>query len=212
MVDLLKISIDAQIIKYHKNNTKKPGVYQFLDKSEEIIYIGKAKNLRNRVKSYFQEETKLTPKTRVMIKNSVDIHYIEVDSDLEAILLETNLIKEHKPKYNILMKDDKNFIYLKITSKEAEPKIYLTRRLENDNATYIGPKTSGYDIKKYMKIIEGLLPYENCQINIENLKNDKIKKSLKNKSICQIKNLDSNHSPCISDLKKEDYHELIKKL
>jgi excinuclease ABC subunit C len=195
-----------------KTIPKKPGVYQFLDKSEEIIYIGKAKNLRNRVKSYFQEETKLTPKTRVMIKNSVDIHYIEVDSDLEAILLETNLIKEHKPKYNILMKDDKNFIYLKITSKEAEPKIYLTRRLENDNATYIGPKTSGYDIKKYMKIIEGLLPYENCQINIENLKNDKIKKSLKNKSICQIKNLDSNHSPCISDLKKEDYHELIKKI
>lgn len=201
-----------KLAKLIKTIPKKPGVYQFLNKNGEIIYIGKAKNLKNRVNSYFQNEDKLTSKTKVMIKNAQDIHYIEVDSDLEAILLETNLIKEHKPKYNILMKDDKNFIYLKITDKEKTPKIYLTRRIEKDKASYIGPKTSGYEIKNFIKIIESLLPYENCQINVENLKNDKISNKLKEKSICQIKNLDTKHSPCISDLNEEEYHSLIKKI
>ena len=91
-----------------KNIEKKPGVYQFFNKKGEIIYVGKAKVLRNRVRSYFAKSTKHSPKNQVMVKQIVDIKTIVVDTELEALMLETNLIKEIRPKYNILMKDDKN--------------------------------------------------------------------------------------------------------
>ena len=134
-----------------KTIPKKPGVYQYFNQKGEIIYVGKAKNLQNRIKSYFQKNSDHSPKTKILVKNITDIKYIIVNSELEAILLETNLIKEHLPKYNVLMKDDKNFIYLKITTQDEYPKIYLTRRIENDKATYLGPKTSTYDIKTMLK-------------------------------------------------------------
>ena len=105
------------------NLPKEPGVYKFKDDSNKIIYVGKAKNLKNRVSSYFQSSRDQTSKTKKLVEQIADIEYITVGSDLEAIMLETNLIKELHPKYNVLMKDDKNYVYIKITVQEDAPGI-----------------------------------------------------------------------------------------
>lgn len=187
----------------------KPGIYKYLDSDGKIIYIGKAKDLKKRVKSYFVQNKQTTPKLKVLVSKITDIEYIVVNSDLEAIMLETNLIKEIKPKYNVLMKDDKNFVYLKITTNQDFPKIYLTRKILKDKATYFGPKTSGYDLKNTIKLISNLLPYPKCQINIEWLKTFDIKKSQEVKPVCVFKQIDPDHKPCIADLPKDQYNQMI---
>ncbi len=187
----------------------KPGIYKYLDVEGTVIYVGKAKDLKKRVKSYFLENKDHGPKIRVLVSKIDDIEFIEVDSELEAIMLETNLIKELKPKYNVLMKDDKNFIYIKITTNEEFPRIYLTRKILKDKATYFGPKTSGFDVKNSIKLISSLLPYPKCQINVELAKDGFITKNQKLKSPCIFKQIDPNHTPCISDLNPQEYREII---
>lgn len=123
-----------------KKIPKDSGCYLFTDKDKKIIYVGKAKNLRSRVSSYFQK-TKKSPKTASLVKKIRAIETRTVNSEMEALILENNLIKEHLPKYNILLRDDKNFLYLRIT-KENLPKMEITRRLVRDGSTYIGPRTS----------------------------------------------------------------------
>ena len=193
-----------------KNLPDSPGVYRFIDKNGEIIYIGKAKNLKKRVKSYFNPKIKQSRKNQVMIKKIVDVKYSVVSSDLESYLLETNLIKEHKPKYNILMKDDKNFAYLRITSKEHHPKLYLERKITDKNSTYIGPKTTTQSFKRAFEILNKIFFKYDCQIGYETIKQGKISKNQSEKPICLIKQLDKNHNPCICDLEKEDYQKIIK--
>ncbi len=126
-----------------KNLLKKlpasPGVYKMKDKDGNIIYVGKAKSLKNRVRSYFQKSKDLPTRTKVLVDHIEDLEWIEVGSDLEALFLETNLIKEYRPKYNVLMKDDKNFVYLKITKNEDYPRVEIVRKVEKDGAKYIGP-------------------------------------------------------------------------
>jgi len=193
-----------------KKLPNKPGVYKYLDSENNVIYVGKAKDLKKRVSSYFLKNKQITAKLKVLISKIADIQYIQVNSDLEAIMLETNLIKEIKPKYNVLMKDDKNFVYLKITTNEKFPKIYLTRKILKDKATYFGPKTSGYDIKNTIKLISNILPYPKCQINIEWLKTFTVKSSQKQKPACIFKQIDPDHKPCISDLPEAEYNQVIK--
>jgi excinuclease ABC subunit C len=194
-----------------KNIPKKPGIYKFIDKKGEVIYVGKAKNLKSRVSSYFQNSKDKTPKTIVMVKNAVDLEYMIVDSELEAIMLETNMIKEIRPKYNILMKDGKNFSYIKITVQDKYPMIYVTRKMVNDGSIYFGPKTSNYDIKKSLNIANSLLPYSKCKLNIVNLKTGRVKKLSKNhrQYPCEIYQLDKGHQPCICTMDKDEYKEVI---
>ena len=116
-----------------------PGVYQYLNKKGEIIYVGKAKNLRKRVNSYFTKNH-TSNKTAVLLKNIADILYAIVDSEEEALLLENNLIKQHQPRYNILLKDDKSFPYICIKN-EAFPRVFKTRSLIKDGSEYFGPFT-----------------------------------------------------------------------
>jgi excinuclease ABC subunit C len=187
----------------------KPGVYKYLDQEGEVIYAGKAKDLKKRVKSYFQNNKEHGPKTKVLVSKIEDIEYIVVDSELEAIMLETNIIKELKPKYNVLMKDDKNFVYIKITTNEKFPKIYLTRKIQKDKATYFGPKTSGYDIKNTVKLISSILAYPKCQMNVEWQKLDSISSNSRKKPLCVFKQIDPDHKPCISDLDENEYNEII---
>jgi len=191
----------------------KPGVYQFIEKGE-IIYIGKAKNLKKRVKNYFQNAKKLSIKTRKMVEHADDLEYIITDSDLEAIMLETNLIKEKKPKYNILMKDDKNFVYIKITIQEDYPRIYLCRKMVKDGSIYFGPKTSSFNVKKTLKLINSLFPYRHCKLNIETLRDGKLKKQSQNNKTypCIFYQMDKGHSPCISLLPSPEYKKLINKI
>ncbi len=119
-----------------------PGVYIMHDEKDEIIYVGKAISLKNRVRQYFQASRKRTQKIEKMVSLVNRFEYIVTDSELEALILECNLIKEHKPKYNTMLKDDKAYPYIKVTVNEAYPRILFARNMKKDNAKYFGPFTS----------------------------------------------------------------------
>src|SRR3954470_24588809 len=115
-----------------------PGIYLHKNAAGKIIYVGKAKNLRNRVRQYFQSSRNMEPKTRQMVKLISDFEFIVVDNEVEALVLESNLIKKHKPRFNVLLKDDKQYPHLKLTN-EPFPKVVITRRIERDGSSYYGP-------------------------------------------------------------------------
>ena len=114
------------------NIPKRPGVYKMYNKAGDIIYVGKAKNLFNRVRQYFQSPERLAPKTRAQVKHIERIETIVVDTETEALILECNLIKEHRPRYNIMLKDDKSYPYIKVTTGNDYPKILMTRNHKRD--------------------------------------------------------------------------------
>ncbi len=138
-----------------------PGVYQYFDKQGSVIYVGKAKNLKNRVLSYFRSESNLSAKTRVLVRKIADIKLVVVASETEALLLECNLIKQFKPKYNILLKDDKSYPWICI-SNEAFPRVFTTRRRTKDGSLYFGPYPNGRQLKEITDLIRKLFRYRTC--------------------------------------------------
>lgn len=142
-----------------------PGVYIYYDSGENIIYVGKAKDLHKRVSQYFSCEDKLSLKTRLLVSKIANIKYLVVNSESDALLLENNLIKQYKPKYNILLKDSKTYPWICISS-EPFPKVFLTRRLEKNKNLYFGPYGSMMHAKKLMKMIEELYPLRTCSLKI----------------------------------------------
>ena len=128
------------------------GVYQFKNKEDKIIYIGKAKNLRNRVRSYYQNKKHQSSKTIAMMKNVHNLDWIVVDNEVEALLTEASLIKEYIPRYNVLMKDDKSYPYIQITN-EPFPQVLLTRRIKKDDSKYYGPITESYRLRSILKVL-----------------------------------------------------------
>ena len=158
-----------------KKLPKKPGVYIMHDKDDVIIYVGKAVILYNRVRSYFRESTKKTPKIQQMVKKIAWFEYVVTDSELEALVLENNLIKENQPKYNTMLKDDKTYPYIKVTVNEAFPRIFLTRKVLKDGAKYFGPFTSSDSVRDTIELLRKLYKIRNCKfsINDENIMPDK---------------------------------------
>lgn len=140
-----------------------PGVYRFLNVRSEVIYVGKAKDLKKRVSSYFRNEKNRALRLLKLVEHTADVQYTVVDSELEALILETNLIKSLRPKYNILMKDDKNYVYLKITVEETYPRILIVRKVDNDGARYFGPRTSAAELRRVLDALKKLFPYRHCQ-------------------------------------------------
>lgn len=145
----------------------KPGIYIMKDIKEEIIYIGKAISLRKRVRQYFQSGKNNLPKVNAMIRNIADFEYIIVDNEVEALILEANYIKTHKPKYNILLRDDKQYPYIKVTLNEKYPRVLKTRQVLRDNAKYFGPYPSTYAVNDVIDIIRNLYPLRTCNRNLE---------------------------------------------
>lgn len=195
-----------------KNAPNTPGVYKMLSKEAKIIYVGKAINLRSRLQSYFRASAKLGPRKEKLVEKVTDIKYIEVDSELEALVLETNLIKEHLPKYNVLMKDDKNYVYIRVTVNEQYPRISLTRHRNKDGALYIGPKTGGFQAKSRLKILKRLFPYRHCRLNIEDDLSERNGVRVTNKVIkypCLDYHIKRCDGPCIGDISKEEYRKNI---
>ncbi|MFZ5640896.1 MAG: excinuclease ABC subunit UvrC [Bacillota bacterium] len=141
----------------------KPGIYLMKNASGEIIYVGKAVSLKNRVRSYFQAGQKLSPKVLGMVKHIDDLDYILTDSEVEALILENNLIKKHRPKYNIRLKDDKTYPYLKVTVDEDFPRIFMTRRVLRDGAKYYGPYTDIGAVKETLHILRKIFPLRTCK-------------------------------------------------
>ena len=140
-----------------------PGVYLMKDEANKIIYVGKAISLKNRVRQYFQSSKSHSAKVRAMVSNIRDFDIIMTDSELEALILECNLIKKHMPKYNILLKDDKQYPYIKITMEEDFPRVVLTRRIEKDKNIYYGPYASSKLVRDTIDVIKKLFPVRTCK-------------------------------------------------
>lgn len=184
-----------------KNLPDHPGVYIMKDGEGEIIYIGKAVSLKNRVRQYFQNSRNHHPKVRAMVSHIVEFEYILTDSELEALILECNLIKKHKPRYNILLKDDKHYPYIKVTINEEYPRVMVTRKVLKDGAKYFGPYTDVTAVRETTQLIKKLYPIRTCNINVgfgreacRPCLNYHIKRCL---------------APCLGNVDKEMYMEMI---
>ncbi len=193
-----------------KNLPKKPGVYQYFNADGVIIYVGKAKNLKNRVSSYFNkqhESRKLSGgKTAMLVKQIADIKTLVVASELEALLLENNLIKKYQPKYNILLKDDKTYPWICIKN-ERFPRVFSTRNVVKDGSTYFGPYASVRMMNTILELIRSLYPLRNCNYNLsqENIDNDKFK-------VCLEYHIGNCKAPCVNKQEEEEYNQTIEEI
>ena len=142
-----------------------PGVYLYKDAGGRVIYVGKAKSLRLRVRSYFSEDKLSDVKTGTLIAEACDIDYILVDNEKEALALENNLIKQYKPRYNILLRDDKTYPYIKLTA-ERYPRVYVTRRLKKDGSTYFGPYFPGNLAHRLVHFIHRHFKVPSCKVDL----------------------------------------------
>ena len=142
-----------------------PGVYLYKDAHDTVIYVGKAKNLRSRVRSYFNEERLADAKTGTLIGEARKIDYIHVDNEKEALALENNLIKQWKPRYNILLRDDKTYPYIKVTA-ERYPRVYVTRRLRKDGSSYYGPYFPGNLAHRLVHFIHRHFKVPSCKVDL----------------------------------------------
>ena len=179
-----------------------PGVYQFKDKSGKIIYIGKAKNLRSRVRSYFQSSLD-SPKTLALVNKVFDFQLIITDSEVEALVLENNLIKEYKPRYNVNLKDDKSFPYIRVTN-EPYPQIYSTREIINDGSKYFGPFTDVKNMKTSLRMINQIFKIRSCKylINADSIENKKVK-------LCLDYHIKKCDGPCEGLISETDYQKMV---
>ena len=145
-----------------KKLPQKPGVYLMHDAQDNIIYVGKAIRLRSRVQSYFREKINRGPQIEKMVTQIARFEYIVTDSELEALVLENNLIKEHNPKYNTLLKDDKTYPYIKVTVGEAYPRVQFSRLMKKDKSKYFGPFTSAAAVKDTIELLNKLFKLRTC--------------------------------------------------
>ena len=181
----------------------KPGVYQFLDRTGTIIYVGKAKSLRKRVSSYFIQNKDHAPKVRVMVRQIVEIRHIVVDSEADALLLENSLIKELQPRYNILLKDDKTYPWI-VVRRENFPRIQSTRQLQRDGSLYFGPYSSVAMQHSILEFIREVIPLRSCSLNLapEAIARGRY-------SVCLQYHLGNCKGPCVGAQSAEEYQQLL---
>ena len=184
----------------------KPGVYQFKNKDDEIIYIGKAKNLRSRVRSYFQKNKYQTPKNQSMIKRIENVEWIVVRSNVEALLTEANMIKEVQPKYNIDLKDDKSFPFIRI-SDEPYPQVLLTRKIEKDGSKYFGPYTDVKNLRYSLKALHKIFPVRSCSYYMDD---DSV--AAKKVKVCLDYHIKKCEGPCEGFVNRDHYNAMIERV
>ncbi|MBQ7066814.1 MAG: excinuclease ABC subunit UvrC [Lachnospiraceae bacterium] len=180
-----------------------PGVYIMHDNKDAIIYVGKAINLRNRVRSYFRESTNKTVKIQKMVSLISYFEYIVTDSELEALVLENNLIKEHRPKYNTMLKDDKTYPYIKVTMGEEFPRILFSRYMKKDKSKYYGPYTSAASVKDTIDLMNKLYHLRTCSRNLP--------RDVGKDRACLNYHMHQCDAPCIGAISKEQYREQVQK-
>ena len=185
-----------------KNLPTSPGVYLFKNSKDKIIYIGKAKNLRNRVRTYFQSSSGHSHRILLMVKQVVDLELMLTDTEMEALILEANLIHEHKPRYNVALKDDKHFPYVKVTTQEPFPRILIVRQVEKDEATYFGPYTNSRGMRKTVSFLTHLFKIRTCNYIIPPTKGKKLQ-------VCLDYHIKRCGAPCENLQSREDYKEGI---
>lgn len=180
-----------------------PGVYIMHDKRDAIIYVGKAVNLRNRVRSYFRESTTKSVKIQKMVSLIAYFEYIITDSELEALVLENNLIKEHRPKYNTMLKDDKTYPYIKVTVGEEFPRILFSRYMKKDKSKYYGPYTSAGSVKDTIDLMNKLYHIRTCNKNLP--------RDIGKDRACLNYHMHQCDAPCIGGISKEEYGKQVQK-
>lgn len=187
---------------YHlKNLPSKPGVYLMKNSLGEVIYVGKAKILKNRVKSYFQNSKNHSEKVRVMVKHIAEFEYIVTDSEMEALILECNLIKKYSPRYNILLKDDKFYPFIKITVNDDFPRVFVTRNYSKDGSKYFGPYTNGTAVYETINLINKIFPLRTCKLLI--------KEGGETVRPCLNYHIKKCFGPCGGYISKEEYGKMI---
>jgi len=184
------------------NLPAKPGVYQFFNDKKKVIYVGKANNLRSRVKSYFHSKNP-NAKTEALVSKISDFELVVTDSEVEALVLENNLIKELKPRYNVNLKDDKSFPFIKVTN-EPYPRIFSTRRVMRDGSKYFGPYTSVKNMKAALRMINQIFKIRSCKFDIND---DSIAK--KKFKICLDYHIKKCDGPCEGLISEKDYNEMV---
>ncbi|MGL5258668.1 MAG: excinuclease ABC subunit UvrC [Lachnospiraceae bacterium] len=187
-----------------KKLPNKPGVYLMKDKNNQIIYVGKAINLKNRVRSYFRESTTKSIKIENMVPLILEFEYIVTDSELEALVLENNLIKEYNPKYNTLLKDDKTYPFIKVTDGEEFPRVLFSREMKKDKSRYYGPFSSSGAVKDTIELIHKLFFVRTCNKNLP--------KDIGKSRPCLNYHIKQCFAPCQGNISKEDYKLQIEKV
>ena len=178
---------------------ERPGVYLFRDEDGTVLYVGKAKNLRARTRSYFQSSRGLAAKTIRLVQDAKRLEFIVARSEVEALLLEQNLIKEHRPKYNVLLKDDKHYPYLKVT-QEPFPRLLVVRRVQPDGARYFGPFPSSGRMQETLRIMRRVFPMRTCS-------DQKLKAATRP---CLLYHIGRCRAPCVGHVSQNDYGDLVR--
>lgn len=180
----------------------KPGVYIMKNALGEVIYVGKAKVLKNRVRQYFQSSRNHSEKVRAMVKNIAEFEYIVTDSEMEALILECNLIKKHRPRYNILLKDDKSYPFIKVTTTEDFPRVFVTRHVIKDGAKYFGPYTDVSAVYETLELIKKIFPIRTCKRVIKEDDKESVRPCLNyHIGLCK--------GPCAKIISREEYKSII---
>src|SRR6056297_3990275 len=177
-----------------------PGVYMMKDDMDNIIYVGKAKNLKKRVRQYFHSSGH-SLKISKMITKIKSFEYIITDNEIEALILESNLIKKNRPKYNTLLMDDKHYPYIKVTVKEDFPRIFKVRKIQKNKNKYFGPYVNTYSVNKTIEALRDIFKIRTCRINI--------KKGHERKRPCLNYYIKRCYGPCVGKINKEEYRKMI---
>jgi len=192
----------SQLKEHLSSIPAKPGVYLMKDENGKVIYVGKAVNLRNRVRSYFHTSANRSPKTHYLVQDIADLDFIVTASELEALILECNLIKKYQPRYNVRLKDDKRYPYIKITWQELYPRIYTVRQMQDDGAKYYGPFTATWAVSQTLDLLRKIFPYLTCKREITG----------QDKRACLYYYIGRCPGPCIGAVSQEEYRALVSQI
>jgi len=198
----LIVRIPESIQSILRNLPERPGVYLMRDAQGQVLYVGKAVNLRSRVRSYFAPSARENPKTRRLVERVADIEFIVTDSELEALILEANLIKAHRPRFNVRLRDDKRYPYIKVTWTEPFPRVLITRRVERDGSRYFGPYTSSAALHQTLDLLRRSFPYLTCNRKITG----------RDERACLYYEMGRCLGPCIGAVSQEEYRAMIEGL
>ena len=190
------MALSEAVLDKVRNLTTQPGVYLWKDGQGRIIYVGKAINLRNRVRSYVRRDAKRAPKVTAMISHAADVETIVVANEMEALILENTLIKKHRPKYNIMLRDDKTYPYIKVTVQEEYPRVYMTRRVLRDGARYFGPFADSGAVHRVLKLIQRAFRIRSCR-------------TMSTDRPCLQYHLGHCGAPCVRYISKGEYGALV---
>lgn len=179
-----------------------PGVYLMKDQEGEILYVGKATVLVDRIRSYFQKGHDLTPKTRLLLSLVADVETLVTKSELEALILESNLVKRHRPRFNVVLRDDKHYPYLRLPIREDFPRLSIVRRVKKDGALYFGPYVPAGALRETLKVIRKVFPLATCKVEIDGT----------SERACLEFEIKRCMAPCIGNQTRDDYHHIVKQV